>query len=69
MTFSTWLLSQRHRQDQIGILAEHATTDTTFPRDREKLYVFLAWVGQNDVLRELVKFSHREWRTVRQEGL
>jgi hypothetical protein len=61
--FGQWLLTQGDRDDLVGITAQHAAQDPTFPRDKWRLNVFLTWAGEDDTLRSIVKQAHAEWRT------
>ena len=65
--FYLWLSDQKQRTDEIGLVAQEATKDKTFPRTAHHLYLFLHYYDLEPRNRQAIKSAHREWRKIRDE--
>jgi uncharacterized protein YozE (UPF0346 family) len=61
-SFFKWLCGQHHRSGRVGQLARHALEDKTFPRNGQRLHVFLHQYTHDARMRACIKIAHREWR-------
>jgi hypothetical protein len=60
--FVNWLFQQKHRPDNIGLLAREAVKDRTFPRSATRLFLFLHYYSSEPENRRLIKAAHATWR-------
>jgi uncharacterized protein YozE (UPF0346 family) len=71
-SFTTWLLTQRERQDIVGHFAKEVAYDTTWPADdtsRHRLHLYLNGEYAMDVVHEALDVAWYEWRTLVGEGV
>jgi len=61
--FYIWLGLQRHREDVVGLAANIAYQDQTFPRRSRRLYVFMNHYKDVPEHRRKFKVAHAEWRS------
>ena len=60
--FTTWLLTQQHRDDPIGDLASEVATDHTWPADAPSLERLHGYLYRREACREAHDALDEAWR-------